>query len=213
MPKDNKQHNQIKKRYEELTDGDMKWFLDAFYDIIYINNDATLDILIAYLSIKTEQAQRMALYATMVRKYKVDSGLAADIAGNSRLVRKEFKRQYKKLTGQELWDKTIALGKKAEGIRDQIMHGKGLVNGRGILFAKKVNATQKRRAVIWFLEYAVLFNDQFQQIFADEETGNLPKFKPFGKMQSFAAGIKPNDRATSERKLKELEIPIPKENP
>ena len=213
MPKDNKKHNQIKNRYEKLKDGHIEWFLDAFYDIIAIDNDANLDILIAYLSIKTEQAQRMALYATMVRKYKVDSNLAAAIAGNSHLKRGTFREQYEKLTGQKLWDKTIALGKKAEDIRDQIMHGKGLVSGRGILFAKKVNSTEKKYAIIWFLEYAELFNDQFQQIFTDEGETEPPNFKPFGQMQSFAAGISFNDRATSERKLKELGIPMPKENP
>ena len=179
---------QVKNRYEELKDGDIEWFFDSFCELLpkSPHSKSAWDILIAYLFIKVEQAQRMALYAVMIKKHRIDTKLATEIAGNSHLGREKFLNQYKKLTGEELCKDAAKYYIPSAEIRGKVMHGKGLVHGRGILFADKVTNQEKKDAVVWILEYAVLFNKQFQSFFVYEKNDELPKFKPFGKMRGFA---------------------------
>ncbi len=198
-------YRQVEKKYNELANDDMKWFFSSFNTLIPKpkRSKITWDITIAYLFMKIEQAQRMALYAALVKEYKVDKELAVKFLDNLPLRRDDFLKIYEILMKEKLCNRTIEIGKNAAKVRDKIMHGKGLVHGRGILFGEKVKTHEKRDAVVFVFEYAKLFNEQTQGIFG---------FEPFGRMQGFAGGTITEGWDKSIEKLEELEIPLPTKN-
>ena len=210
-------YRQVEKRYKKLADKDthIEWFFSSFCKLVQKpdNCKMTWDVLIAYLFIKVEQAHRMALYATMVKKYKINKVLAADIAGNSELRLDRFRAQYTELIGKALCEDSIEYYDNAVDIRNKVIHGKGLVHGRGILFADKVNEQQKRDAVIWILEYAVLFNEQTKEIFVNKKFNEKPEYKhkPFGTMVGFNGNAETDNWEKSMGTIKELKLLKPKE--
>ena len=213
MLKNYSDRRQVKNRYKELEDGDIEWFFDSFSEFLpgSPHSKSAWDILIAYLFIKVEQAHRMALYAVMIKKHRINTKLATEIAGNSHLSRESFLKQYKKLTGETLCKDAAKYYIPSAKIRGNVMHGKGIVHGRGILFANKVSNQEKKSAVVWILEYAVLFNKQFQSFFVDKKTKELPNFKPFGRMRGFAGEDLDNYKKSKET-LEKLGISLEKPN-
>ncbi len=198
-------YRQVEKKYEKLANDDMQWYFDSFLELVPKPSRPKFnwDIVIAYLFMRVEQAQRMTLYAAMVKEYKVDAVLAAKAIDNLHMTRPKFLAIYKALAGAHLNNTTYKKGKKAEAVRDKIMHGKSLIHGRGISLGEKVSEQEKRNAVIWVLEYAKLFNKQTKRRF---------KFEPFGRMQGFNGRGKPHDEVTSEWMLKGMGCPLPSEN-
>ncbi len=203
---------QVEKRYNELADDDMKWYFDSFFELVQkpANPTITWDITIAYLFLKIEQAQRMALYAFMIKKHRINKRLASKVAGSMRLGREDFIRLYETLAEESFCKDANKYYDDAVKTRNKIMHGKSLVHGRGMLFADKADDPERRDAVVFVFEYAVLFNKQYKKIFANKKTNKILKSKPFGKMQGFAAGIKFVDWNKSIDKLVELKISTPK---
>ena len=151
-------------------------YFNLSVSIIVIDNKTSLDILIAYVFMKVEQAQRMILYAALVKKYKVDKDLARKALDNFRMTRPEFLEFYKTLAGKPVNKETIELGKEAEGVRDNILHG------------RKVKDVDKGNAILDIFEYSRLLNEQ-----ANKDFG----FQPFGDMTGFKGNIKSHDKETS----------------
>ncbi len=151
-------------------------YFNLSVSIIVLDNKTSLDILIAYVFMKVEQAQRMILYAAIVKKYKVDKDLARKALDDFRMTRPEFLEFYKTLAGKPVNKETIELGKEAEGVRDNILHG------------RKVKDVDKGNAILDIFEYSRLLNEQ-----ANKDFG----FQPFGDMRGFKGKIQSHDKETS----------------
>ena len=161
--------------YKSLPDIIQKHF-DLSVIIIVIDDKNSLDVLIPYLFMKVEQAQRMILYAAMVKKYKIDKDLASGALDNLRIKRKDFRELYEILAGKPIDAETIEYAKDAEKFRDNILHG------------KTVKTEDKGRAACNIFTYSVLLNEQ-----VDKDFG----FEPFGNMTGFKGKVQSHDKTTS----------------
>ncbi len=144
----------------------------------YKGNQHALSMLIVYLFMRIEQAQRMILFAVIIGKYKVDSELADEIIDDLYMSRKDFRRLYKTMAGVPIHKKTLEQGKIAENVRDKVLHGKNA-------FKKG----EQKEGIIASFNYANLLNEQIYKNF---------KLRPFGNMEEFEAPKESHDKITSE---------------
>ncbi len=199
-----KNYRQVEKRYNELADGDMKWYFDSFFELVQkpTNPKITWDMTIAYLFMKVEQAHRMTLYALIVRKHKVARYIAAEIIDECFLSRDEFPKLYKELAGENFCKDITKYYDNAVNVRNAIMHGKG------IFYDKTISDQVKRDAVVSILEYANLFNKQTEEIVISKQPNVKFDCKPFGRMQGFSGGTRTLDILESIKTSADLKIPL-----
>jgi len=134
------------------------------------------DVSISYLFSQTELAQNMTIYGGVVKLHRVDASIAKSTVNSHHMTRDRFRELYKITIDKSIHVDTIAKVKGAEKIRDRILHG------------KTVSDSDKRKAVVYILEYANLLNEQ---VF--EDAG----FRPFGSMQGFKGRATSLDKSTS----------------
>lgn len=139
-------------------------------------NDYPWDVSISYLFAQTELAQNMIVYGGVVKLHKVDAKVAKSAVNSLHMTRARFRDLYKIITNKEISSEAINHAKKAELVRDRILHG------------KSVQDSGKREAVVSILRYAELLNEQ---VYVDAG------FKPFGSMQGFKGRAKSLDESTS----------------
>ncbi len=187
MAEELKNRAQVKKKYGKLSKP-MQDYFKGFSDIIAIKDDIALDILIAYLFMRVEQAHLMTLYAGLLKKYKIDKKIAVKVLDNLRISRSEFIEFYETLAKKPLEAEVTKKIQMAEETRDKIMHGRSLVHGQGISDADKVATPEKRRAIAAILDYAIIYNKQTKRDFG---------FQPFGGMKGFKGNAQPFDKETS----------------
>ena len=187
MEEELKNRTQVKNKYNDLPKPIRDYF-KGFSDIIDIKDDIALDILIAYLFMRVEQAHLMTLYAGLLKKYKIDRKTAVKALDNLRILRKEFLKFYETLAKKPLEAEVIRKINIAEETRDKIMHGRSLVHGQGISDSEKVAPPEKRKAIAAILDYAIIYNKQTERDFG---------FQPFGGMPGFKGNTQPFDKETS----------------
>ncbi|MCA8834222.1 MAG: hypothetical protein K8953_03965 [Proteobacteria bacterium] len=176
----------VRDSYESLPDIIQKHFhLSIPIIVVDYDNKYGLDVLIPYLFMKVEQAQRMTLYAALVKKYKIDKDLASTALDDLYMTRKKFLELYETLAGNPIKTETIEFAKEAEEFRDNILHG------------KTVEEEDKAYAACAIFRYSILFNEQVNKDFG---------FQPFGSMRGFKGNAQSHDKTTSKWMLMGMKL-------
>ncbi len=165
-------YERIKNKYDALPD-DVQNYLGSFPLIIDIDDKDTLDMLVAYLFVKIERAQRRTLYGVAVKKYRVNKDIAQKGVKNAqkginsiRLSRSDFYLKYRLMAdGERVNKKTRDIMKNAENFRNEVTHG------------KIVKDADKSKVIKSILDYIKLLNEQTETDFG---------FTPFGSMKGFS---------------------------
>ncbi len=175
------------KYFESLPDPLKKYFVH-FPKLVF---EYPSEVSLSYLFAQIELAQNMIVYGGVVKLHKVDSEIARSAVNSHHMTRERFRNLYKVITEKNIKKETVDHSKKAENVRDRILHG------------KKVSDEEKRDAIHHALQYAALLNEQ-----ALTDVG----FRPFGKMKGFKGRAKSLEKSTSKWVLAGIEI-ISKPNP
>ncbi|ENC6385357.1 hypothetical protein ABKX71_004008 [Aeromonas veronii] len=168
----------LKKFYEERSD-EVKIYFEHLLPLLEAN--LPYDIGLAYMFLKTEQAQNRALYGGVVKIHRGKSAFVARVMNFQHLTRDGFKEIYKNVFGQAIRDITVNKLSEAEVVRDKVIHG------------KQVSDAELREAIADVLEYAELLND---------EVSSVASFKPFGNMKGFKGRADSLDNRTTKWLMK-----------
>jgi hypothetical protein len=163
----------LTKFYEGRT-AEVKEYFEHLPKII--GNGIPYEVSIAYVFLKTEQAQNRALYGGVVKVHRANSEFASRIMNYQHLTRDGFQSIYKNVFGHALGRDTNKKIAEAEKVRDKVIHG------------KNVPENELREAIADVLEYAELFN---------EDVSKAAGFKPFGSMKGFKGRAEPLDVRTT----------------
>ena len=169
----------ILQKFEKLPP-EIQWYFEHFPALLA--GKLPWDVMIPYLFSRVETAHHMTIYCGVVKHHKVNASLAWTATQKHRMSRSDFRELYATIFPKSLSDATGDKIRNAEDTRDQILHGKGLLEGN------KVSESDKRQAVVDVLNYAVAFND---------EVSEVAGFRPFGPLQGFKGRAKSLDNATS----------------
>lgn len=151
--------NRVKACFDGQTEG-VRYYFGELLDIV--DNVKSPEPALAYCFQRIEAAQRIALYALLMRKYRPDASVTWGIIDSLDITRKSFPEHYVLLTGHDVQAAVAAHLTDAMKVRDRIMHG------------KQTAASQVLTAVINCLNYAAALNAQVQA-----DAG----FAPFGKLR------------------------------
>jgi hypothetical protein len=141
-------------------DEGLKWYFSILPELL--DKVSTASPALAYSFHLIESAQRMALYALIMREYRTDSELTWSAVDRIDITRKNFPILFQKISGKNLSKSGRSIIEPAEKVRDAIMHGRG-----------KTEA-ELQEAILRCLEYAEFLNGEFFS-----KVG----FRPFGKLQ------------------------------
>ena len=158
-----------------------KYLKDYFCHLPDLIKDYPCDVAISYLFARVELAHNMTIYCSVVKLHRVNSELAKVAVNNQHMTRDGFRELFKSITGKTIKADTLKFIQEAEGIRDQILHG------------KTVSEDQKRKAVCDIINYAVKFN---------AEVNSICGFKPFGSLKGYKGRAESLDKSTSRWVLK-----------
>lgn len=136
---------------------------------------------LAYCFQRIESAQRITLYALLMRKYRTNSDLAWNAIDRLDLTRSNYPDFYHALSGKRLDPKLREILKPAELARDKITHG------------KICKPSQVLEAIILCLDYAEAF---------DGAVYVQAGFRPFGPLR----GVTSSKRPQLEREISRLVI-------
>lgn len=140
--------DQVKQRFEAQTAG-VRGYLFLLDELL--DNISQPEPALAYCFQRIEMAQRVGLYALLMREYRTNSELTWLAVDKIDLTRSNFPILYKNITGKDLDPKLRATIGKAEGVRDSITHG------------RSQSAAQVNSAILKCLEYVELLNEQFKK--------------------------------------------------
>lgn len=143
--------------------------------------DYPLDVALAYLSAKVEDAHLMTLYCGAVKLYKTHSDMTWKILVRQYITKGTYKDFYRTIIGRALPEPTTRMLKDAAEVRNNVLHGKGAVEA------------DKRRAIARIIQYAISF---------DAYTSGLAGFHPFGDLRGFKGAAKDLGKPTTRLILK-----------
>ena len=179
-------YQRITNQYEGLPP-DTKEYLSFIPLIIDISNNVSrnkdkdiFDILLAYLFIRVEHGQRRILYGFAINEHNVKSSEAKAIINEWDIGQVDFTILYRILTKKSIKPEILEYKKKATKVRDNIIHGKIVKDGK------------KAEAIKNILDYIDKLNDLVRRKY---------KFKPFGDMTGFSRSSKPDSKTKSRGKL------------
>ncbi len=212
-------HQLVLDKYKELKERDrltesgekensLHWYFSSFnrFAVALKGNKHALSMLVVYLCMRIEQAQRRTLYCDMIKRYNIKKEVAHDTLDSLKLYRPQFFETYKKLaqepyenvTKTSISAETMALMSGTRKVRNAIVHGDDSIQGDD----GKITDSKKATTIITLLEYAIELN---------KEVLYISKFQPFGDLRGFKGRAEPNDEAISKQILERLEIlPKPK---
>ena len=136
---------------------------------------------LAYCFQRIESAQRVALYALLMRKYRTDSQLAWEAIDRLDITRTNFPAFYHVLSGRKFPKELRDILSPAEAVRDRITHGK--VSKTGTVLT----------AIGTCLDYAEALN---AKVWTDAG------FRPFGQLR----GVTSSSRPQLEKEISRLVI-------
>lgn len=155
----------VLKRYNNSTEK-VKGYFDQLPALV--NGGFPYEVCLAYLFLRLEKAQNRALYCGVVKRHRA-SGEMADKAINSQhLTRDGFLKLYETVFGKAVPQATLKLVKKAEKIRDKVIHG------------KTVSDSDVRESLVDVIAYAESLNEELYTVAGFEPFGNLRGFKGRG---------------------------------
>ena len=141
---------------------------DYFEHVPKLLDEFPLNVCLAYVFSQLERGQNNALYCGLVLIYNIDSEFAKNTVAREHINRSNFGKFYNDIFSKDVPRPALSDLKKAEEVRDAIMHGKPADNNR------------IRNAIACVLEYAEIINQEL------EGDG----FTPFGDLRGFAGGRK-----------------------
>lgn len=127
-----------------------------------LDNISSPEPALAYAFQRVEAAQRMGLYALVMREYRTNQRLTWEAIDALQINRKEFAGHFARIAGKELPNSLGEKIKPAERTRDAIMHG------------RTKRPSEVHSAIISCLDYAEELNNQFW-----DKAG----FKPVGQLR------------------------------
>jgi len=139
----------VLRRFEPSTDS-VRWYLSPLEDLI---KRCPWEASIAWVFLRIEQVQHRALYCGIVKLHRVDKDLAEVALEGWQITREGFDKLFEVVFGVKLPASVRDKIKRAEGVRDKVIHGKkttaadirdSLVDA--IAFAERLNAELKRLA-------------------------------------------------------------------
>lgn len=145
----------------------IKWYFSQFPNLLI---SYPYEITIAYLFLYTERAHNRALYCGVVKLHRADINVADNVINANHLTRDGFSAMYKNIFGVALPKSTRDLIKRAEKVRDKVIHGKDVAD------------SEMREAISDVFKYAESLNRDIKKVAAFEPFGNVRGFK--GKAQS-----------------------------
>lgn len=170
----------VLKRYEKSHAG-VKWHFGQLPKLIH--HDFPYDVCLAYLFLRLENAHNKALYCGVVKLHQANGEMASNIINSHHLTREGFLGLYEAVFGAQLPNTTQQLIRKAEEVRDAVIHG------------KNVSDPKIREALVDVIAYAEKLN---------EELKSKAGFEPFGDVRGFKGARKPLEKSTSRWLLKGL---------
>lgn len=160
--------------------------VQAFFSDIpqLVNGGFSLDVSLAYVFFRLEKGQRLALFCGARKLHKTESSLTWKAIDTHELTRIGFRETFKTIFGYELSKQALEDIKKAESIRDDLMHG------------REVSEAKKREAIALGLDYAKAMNTL---VAVTKKSG----FKPYsGDMRGFVGRLTSLDKSTTRWILK-----------
>ncbi len=165
------------KEYKKLEELDkpnesLHWFFNSFLDFApnLRDNKHALSMLLIYLYMRLEHAQRRILYGAAITEYGANKDITEHITEKFRMSRLNFYESYKIMAGEEFEISTqiqSIIYPDANSVRDNIMHGK----------YANLDEYKKKNAIISVFEYSKELNEQVKDKF---------KFMPFGRLEELA---------------------------
>ena len=174
----------ILKKHDQCSEG-VKWYFDQLPSLL--RNGYSYEVSLAYLFLRTERAQNMALYCGSVKLHRANTDVTSRAVNAQHLTREGFLLLYRNVFDRELPKSIKANLEVAERIRDKVVHG------------KNVTEPEMRTAHIDVLEYAEAMNAEIR-----EAAG----FEPFGKLQGFKGRGQALDKKTTRWLLKGIGFAI-----
>ncbi len=155
-----------------------------------IDSAFSLEIVLAYVFFRVEYGQRLTLYCGARKLHKTESSLTWKAIDAHDLTRKGFKELFQTIYGFAVSKAAADSLADAVGIRDRLMHGKGLTD------------REKREAVSKVLHYA----EQMNELIAVRKTLG---FRPFcGDLRGFVGRLGVLDKSTTRWILKGMGFTI-----
>ena len=126
----------------------VKWYFSLLPEVL--DNVSTASPALSYCFQLIESAQRVGLYALIMREYRTDSELTWDAVDRLDITRKNYPLFFKNISGKALDNSGRSIIEPAEKVRDAITHG------------RSKSEAEMHAAILRCLEYAEFLNDQFQ---------------------------------------------------
>lgn len=162
-------------------DPDIRAFFDEFRALV--ESDFSLQVVLAYVFLRLEQGQHIALYCGARRLHKTDGELTWRALDSQHMLRDAFHKYFEAIYGAALPQDVRDIITPAEKIRDRLMHGKDFDGG------------ELRVAISRTLQYA----DHVNRFLDGRNVG----FRPFcGDLRGFVGRLESMDKATSRWILK-----------
>ena len=139
------------------------------------------EVTLAYLFLRTEEAQNRCLYGGVVKVHRANARVAEGAVNAQYLTRKDFLEFYERVFATPMLRQTCELLKHAQTTRDKVVHG------------RKVPDSEMRQAICDVLDYAEAVN---------AEVGSSAGFEPFGSMTGFKGAAQGLDPRTTRWLLK-----------
>ena len=168
----------ILKQYNEST-GNVRGYFSELPSLL--KDNYSYEVSLAYLFLETERAHNRTLYCGVVKLHHADSSIADTIVNAQHITREGFLDLYKNIFSKRLPDAINSRLKKAEKIRDRVIHGKG------------ASDPEMRQAHVDVIEYAETMNNELKTIAG---------FEPFGDLRGFKGRADSLDKQTSRWLLK-----------
>lgn len=154
-----------------------------FSELSKLLHEASLEVCLAYVFLRTEAAHHRLLYGGATKIYQLDYELTWNIINKQHMTRSDFEKFYENIFGTKNTQLTIL--REAEKIRDKIIHG------------KKATNKEIAEAIEKVLEYADLIN----KLHSDIKFGG---FMPFASMKGFKGRAGSHGKQTTRLVLKGL---------
>jgi hypothetical protein len=155
-----------------------------FEDVPELIEKYDWEVSLSFMFSRVEKALNTMLYCGARKMHRANSDVARHFVDAHHMTRKEFRRLFKNVFGQEIPADTTAVLSEAEKVRDKILHG------------KTATESDKRKAIVSVLQYSEEMNTLVQKIAG---------FKPFvADLRGFTGRGEALDESTTKWLMKGL---------
>ncbi len=144
----------VAKRFRASTP-EVQQYFDRLLDLM---EQYDWEVSLGFMFIRVEKALNTMLYCGARKMHKAHSEIARNFVDSHHMTRKEFRRLFSNVFGQQIPAETAAILTEAEKVRDKVIHGKSATDA------------DKRKAIVRLIQYAEEMNALVQAIAG---------FKPF----------------------------------